>query len=99
MVIPARFISENLPELLAGDGIDAVGRFVEDQELRLVDEDAGEPQFLLHPAGEVSRRPVGKGQQVGEAEVEGLPRLRSLAPGIPKMFMKKSMFSSTVRSW
>ena len=66
---------QDLPELLAGDGIDAVGRFVEDQELRLMDEDAGEAELLLHPAGEVSRRPVREGQQVGEAEVEGLPRL------------------------
>ena len=67
--------AEDLPELLAGDGIDAVRRFVEDQEFRLVDEDAGEAQFLLHPAGELSRRPVREGEEVGEAEVEGLPRL------------------------
>jgi len=40
-----------------------------------VDQNAGESQLLLHPAGKFSRRPVGKGKKIGKAEVEGLPRV------------------------
>ena len=66
---------QDLPELLPGDRIDAVRRFVEDEEFWLVNENAGQAQLLFHSAGEVARRSVREGEEVGKAEVEGLPRL------------------------
>ncbi len=40
-----------------------------------MDENAGQAKLLLHPAGEFSRRPVGKGKEIGKAEIESLPRV------------------------
>ena len=56
------------PEVAARDGIDAVGRLVEKQDPRRVDQRAGQPELLLHPAGEVARQPPPERRQVAEGQ-------------------------------
>ena len=46
------------PEVAARDGIHAERGFVEQEDLRLVDEGAAEAEFLLHPAGELAGQPA-----------------------------------------
>ena len=46
---------DEIPELAARQGIDAGGRLVEDEKVRVVDEGAAEAQLLLHAAGQLAR--------------------------------------------
>ena len=46
---------DEVPELAAREGIDAGGRLVEDEKVRVVDEGAAEAQLLLHAAGQFAR--------------------------------------------
>ena len=45
-------LEEQIPQLPAGDGVDARGGLVEKQQLRLVDQRAGQREPLLPSAGE-----------------------------------------------
>ena len=60
------------PELTAGKRIDAGRRFVQNEQIRIVDQRAAQPQLLLHAAGQFSRRAIGKGRKPG-----GLQKLRN----------------------
>jgi len=44
---------EQFPEVSPGNWINAIGWFVEEQNLRSMDKGTGQPQLLLHSAGEV----------------------------------------------
>ena len=41
---------EQAAHLDPGPGVEAAGRFVEEEDLRVVEEDAGQPQSLRHSA-------------------------------------------------
>ena len=51
---------DQLPELVTRQRIDASGGLVEDQQVRVVDQCATQPKFLLHAAGQFARRPLTK---------------------------------------
>ena len=56
---------DKLPELGAGEGINPGGRFVEDQQFRIVDQCAAQPELLFHPAGKFPRRAVTERSKPG----------------------------------
>jgi hypothetical protein len=56
---------DQVPELLARQRVDAGRRFVEDQQVGVVDQGAAEPEFLLHAARELARRARQEGLQAG----------------------------------
>ena len=85
------------PELLAGEGIDAGGRLVEDEEVGVVDQGAAEADLLLHAAGELAGGAVGEGPQSRGVE-QGADAAARSASGTPKSLAKKSMFSKTLSS-
>ena len=51
------------PELLAGEGIDAGGRLIEDEEVGVVDQGTTQAYLLLHSAGELAGGAVGERPQ------------------------------------
>ncbi len=59
---------DQLPELAARQRVDAGGRLVEDQQVRIVDQRAAQRQLLLHAARQLAGRPVGKGIETGRGE-------------------------------
>ena len=61
-------LREQLPELAPRHGIDAGGRLVEDDDVGLVDERAGQRQLLLHAAGEPIREPLPERRQLGHVQ-------------------------------
>ena len=56
---------DQIPKLGSREGIDAGGRFIKNQQLRVVNKRAAQAELLLHPAGEFSRRTVAKRRQAG----------------------------------
>ncbi len=60
---------EDVPEFAAGDGIDAGGGLVEQEDARLRDEGADEGKLLLHAAGEFAGEAVGEAVHVEHAQV------------------------------
>ena len=64
----AEQLIEDPPEIAARDGIDAVGRLVEEEHLGRVDRGAGEAEFLFHAAGEIARQAAPKRRQVAEGQ-------------------------------
>ncbi len=56
------------PQVAARDRIDAERRLVEEQQLGLVDQRAGQAQLLLHPAGQLARQAIPKRAEPGEPE-------------------------------
>src|SRR5208337_1658445 len=73
---------DEVPELAARQRVDAGGRLIEDEKVRVVDQRAAQAQLLLHAAGELASRPGlellhgGGGEEFGNA----LPAfLRALA--------------------
>jgi hypothetical protein len=58
---------DQLPELAPRQRIDAGGGFVQDQQVRVVDERAAQAELLLHAAGQLAGRPVQKREQAGGA--------------------------------
>ena len=56
---------DQVPELAAGERVHAGGGFVEDEQVRVVDEGAAEAELLPHAAGELARRPVEEGRKAG----------------------------------
>ena len=59
---------DQLPELPARQRVDAGGRLVEDQQVRIVDQRAAQRQLLLHAARQLAGRPVGKRIETGRGE-------------------------------
>ena len=53
-------IVNQIPELTARQRIHPGGGFIQHQKIRIMDQGAAQPQFLLHPAGKFSRRTVEK---------------------------------------
>ena len=49
---------DEVPELAARQQVDAGGRLVEDQQIRIVDQRTAKAELLLHAAGELAGRPV-----------------------------------------
>src|SRR5574338_1645002 len=64
----AQELVEDAPEVAARDGVDPIGRLVQEEHLRCVDQGAGKPELLLHPAGEVSGAALLEGRQVAEGQ-------------------------------
>jgi len=65
---------EYSPEVSPGHGVHTIGWLVEEENLRGVDECAGEAQLLLHSAGEVSGKTFLKGRQPAELKEAFDPR-------------------------
>ena len=61
----------HLPQLTAGDGVHADAGLVQQQDLWFADERTGQPQLLLHPAGELARQPAGERAEGGELKQAG----------------------------
>jgi hypothetical protein len=59
---------QQVPELAAADGVDAVGRLVEQQHARLVQERAGEGELLVHAAGQRVGAAVAEAGQARDVE-------------------------------
>ena len=59
---------DQLPELPARQRVDAGRRFVEDQEIRIMDETATKPELLPHAAGQFLRWAVGKRRESGAVQ-------------------------------
>ena len=68
---------DQLPELAACQWIDARGRLIEDQQVRIVDQRAAQPELLLHAARQLSCRTREKRVQTGAARqvVDAAPTL------------------------
>ena len=49
-------------------GVEAIGRFVEDQDLGVAQERRGEPEALAHPEGELADSPAGGAGEIDEVE-------------------------------
>ncbi len=62
-------MSERVPELTAGDRIDAGGWLIEKEDPRLRHEGAGEREFLLHAATQASGQPLFESIHVEHAQV------------------------------
>ncbi len=75
----AQQLVEDPPEVAARDGIDAVGRLVQEQHPRRVDQRAGQAELLLHAAGEVARQAAFEGRQVAEGQQPLDPLVAALA--------------------
>ena len=56
---------DQVPELGAGQRIDAGGRLVQDEQVGVVDQGAAQAQLLLHAAGELARRALQEFLQPG----------------------------------
>ena len=64
----ARQLVHHLPQLAAGNRVYADAGLVQQQHLRLAHQRAGQPQLLLHPAGELARQPVGERAERGKLQ-------------------------------
>jgi hypothetical protein len=59
---------DEFPELPSGQRINAGGRLVEDEKIRIVDERAAQTQLLLHAARELAGGTVPEGSQPGRTQ-------------------------------
>ena len=66
-------LRDQLPELAARERIDACRRLVEDQQIGIVHQRAAETELLLHAAGKLAGRPVGKRREPGRREQPSAP--------------------------
>ena len=77
---------DEFPELTPRQRVDARGRLVEDQQVRLVDQRAAEAELLLHAAGQLidaavpERRESGRAQQHGDSPLAFGALLAEQAP-------------------
>ena len=86
---------DQLPELAARQRIDAGGRLVEDQQVRVVDQSAAQAELLLHAAGQLAGRPVGEASQPDTVQQLGDAALGARHGSRPNSRAKKSAFSKT----
>ncbi len=61
-------LAHHLPQLAAGNRIDADAGLVQQQDPRLAQQRAGQAQLLLHAAGQLAGRPRGEAGEVGEGQ-------------------------------
>ena len=77
---------DQLPELPARERIDPGRRLVEDEQVRIVDQAAAQPELLPHPARKLlgravgERREAGAGEQFGDLSIARLFRMAEQAP-------------------
>ena len=71
----AQKLRQQLPELAARHRIDAGRRLVEQDDLRLVHQRAGQRQLLLHAAGQLVGQPIAKRRQLRQLEQPRAPAL------------------------
>jgi len=67
----AAYVVHQFPETPPRQRIDAGGGLVEDQQVRLVNQRAAQPELLLHPARQLARRAFGKTLKIGGLEQLG----------------------------
>ena len=70
---------DHAPQLAPRNRVDADARLIEKEKHRRLQHRAGESEFLLHPAGEVSGKAAGEARQIGEGE----QTFESRGPGLP----------------
>ena len=90
-------LAEELAQLHAGPRVEARGRLVEQQDLRVVDERVGEAQALLHAAGEALDIRVALVAEVDEVQ-QVADHLAPAGGGDPVAAAKKSRYSQTFMS-
>ena len=59
---------DQLPEILAGQRVDAGGGFIQQQDARASDQGRGQPQFLLHAARKLPGEAIFEGRQPDKLE-------------------------------
>ena len=64
-------IVDQLPELAARQGIDTGRRFIQDQQVGIMDQSTAQAELLLHAAGELPCRTIRKGREAGALEKLG----------------------------
>ena len=64
----AKQLIEDPPEIAPRDGIDAIGRLVEKQHARRVDQGAGQAELLFHSAREIACQAAFEWSQVAEGQ-------------------------------
>ena len=72
---------ENRPEIAARNRIDAIGRLVQKQHARLVQQRAHQRQLLLHAARKLSRRPLRETAPCASSAAAARSALRAPVPG------------------
>ena len=85
---------DQLPELAARQRIDAGGRLVEDQQVRVVDQAQHRQSFCFMPPDSLPAGRSGKGPSPILSSSSAMRRLRSARPW-PNSRAKKSVFSKT----
>ena len=65
---PRADVVDQRPELPPRERIDAGRRLVEDEQIRLVDQRAAQPDLLLHAARELAGGTIGEGTEPGGVE-------------------------------
>src|SRR5689334_24359429 len=63
------FLAQDRADLHSADGVDAVRRLVENQEIRCTQQRNGEPEALLHPLREIADGSLGRGAQPDASEL------------------------------
>ena len=86
------------PELAARQRIDAGRRLVEDEQVRVVDQRAAQPELLLHAAGELAGRAGPRTAPAPSPRSSSAMRRSRSARSWPNRRPKKSTFSRTLRS-
>ncbi len=56
---------DQIPELASREGIDAGGRLIEDEQVRIMDQGTAQSELLLHATGELAGGPSKKGPEPG----------------------------------
>ena len=66
-LLPQQLIKDS-PEVTSRNWVHAIGRLIQKEHLRRVDQGAGQAQLLFHPAGEIAGQPLLEGRQVAEGQ-------------------------------
>ena len=64
----AAYVFDQLPKAPPRQRVNASGGLIENQQIRLVDQCAAQPELLFHAARELARRAIGKALQVSRLE-------------------------------